>query len=1000
MQKHRNITLERLDKFLQEGQFSDVNLQSVLWKYRDEGSVSLSYYAVPDLKRISFDEASRAVYTPTSVGQRLGPSWATFWFKIHIHLPKELHGEAVLLLFDPECEALIWSTKGEPLQGITGGGGGNRHVDYLLTSNALGGENFDFFIEVACNGLFGNGSDGMINAPAPNRYYRLVKAEVAVPNTIAQALLIDMQIIKDMARYLPENSQAAADALYTANQIVNAVRPDVPSTLAKGKEIADAFFEKRKRAESFNDHVVTAVGHCHIDTAWLWTYDETKRKAARSWSTQTWVEMDCNIPSGEAMCRQFLYGQRFLEKTFGKRSTVFWLPDTFGYLPQIVKESGLSYFFTQKLSWNNINRFPHTTFWWKGLDGTSVLTHFSPADTYNAQATVNEIQMSVTNNKDRSYSDKSLLLFGNGDGGGGPLPQMLERLRRMRNIEGLPARVEIGDPTAFYQQLEQTSRDLVVWHGELYFELHRGTYTSQAHIKKYNRASELLMKNVDMLSALCAILSVPNFVHPKESIDKLWKNLLLNQFHDVLPGSSIELANVDAREIYKDLVQDAEKLAKELFDKLADHLCDNAGGEPVLIVLNPTPWPRKTSVVFINELSAPDSWLRIAANTDWIQSSFVSVGSDLECRDMDKYMGEGHGSVLQKSAAGGYTVFVEEIGGYSIKAVPLKSLTKMDEIKANVFRIYEDIPLFWDAWDVEIYHLEKGWDAGVGQLELEEVGFLRVVLKVVHPLSQHSSLVQRIIVNAGSKQIEFENKVDWHENRKMLASIVHDMARKKLEFQVNVSCDYATYETQFGFVQRPTHYNNSWDMAKFEVCGHKFVDYSEYGFGVSLLNDSKYGFSVHENTMRMSLLRAPKAPDEHCDMGEHTFRYALYPHAGTFYESDVVQAGYEFNVPLIARPSQSTLSSGMMQFFRVAQSNVVLDTIKVPEESHGKEAVLRFYESKGGRGRVEVQSALPIRGAQLCNVLEERKGDIEHSQTSFSFEVLPFKIITIRLSFE
>ncbi|KAJ3042014.1 hypothetical protein HDV00_008306 [Rhizophlyctis rosea] len=500
MQKHRNITIERLEKFVQVGQFDDVNLSAALWKHSpDSQYVKLKVYSVPDLKRISFDDAMKGKYTDTHVGEEFGPTWSTHWFKVSVDIPYDLAGEEVVLIFDPDSEAMIWSTDGEPLTGLTGGGGNERHVEHRLTNKAKGGDHFEFYIEVASNAIFGAGHGGFINPPQKDRYYRLNSASIGVRNEVAHALKTDLGLLIEMVKHLPTDSQTSSDALYTANAVVNTVHPDDPKTIAEAKKLTDHFFESRKDT-GFPLHQVTAVGNCHIDTAWLWPFDETKRKSARSWSRQcmlidenldytfaasqaqqfewvellypklfkrmqkhakngkfipiggTWVEMDCNMPSGEALCRQFLYGQRFFESRFGARTKVFWLPDTFGYsaqLPQIVHEADMKYFFTQKLSWNNINKFPHSTFLWTGLDGTSVLTHFSPADTYTAQVNVEEVNRCVTNNKDKPYSNKSLLLYGNGDGGGGPLPDMLRRLDRLKRVQGLPATVTPGHPQDF-----------------------------------------------------------------------------------------------------------------------------------------------------------------------------------------------------------------------------------------------------------------------------------------------------------------------------------------------------------------------------------------------------------------------------------------------------------------------------------------------------------------------------------------------------------------------
>jgi alpha-mannosidase len=420
---------------------------------------------------------------------------------------------------------------GCPLQAFTGGNGGDRRAEYLLTEKARGGETFEFYLEVACNGMFGNGLNGQIEPPDPNRYFTLQTAELIVLNAPVRELWWDFQVIAGLAKEFPADSQRASEALMAANDIVNAFIPDDETSWLKALEIAKGFFGRYPKNEA--THQITAVAHAHLDTCWLWPYDETKRKAARTCSTQiglmerypdftfvysqmqqlewlkelypklwekikvkaaegqfipvggTWVEQDCNLPCGESFVRQFLFGQRFLQANFGHRSDVFWLPDTFGYsaqLPQIVKQSGVKYFLTQKLSWNNINKFPYTTFEWVGLDGTAVLTHFPPMDDYCSKGTAKEMLFAVRNHKDKDYTNKSMMLYGFGDGGSGANADMVERITRMKNQEGLPA-LKFGNPSEFFAEVEKESRNLAQWHGELYFELHRGTYTSQARTK-------------------------------------------------------------------------------------------------------------------------------------------------------------------------------------------------------------------------------------------------------------------------------------------------------------------------------------------------------------------------------------------------------------------------------------------------------------------------------------------------------------------------------------
>ncbi|KAJ3284791.1 Alpha-mannosidase 2C1, partial [Blyttiomyces sp. JEL0837] len=683
-------------------------------------------------------------------------------------------------------------------------------------------------------------------------------------------------------------------------------------------------------------------------------------------------------------------------------------------LPQIVKESDLKYFFTQKLSWNNINKFPHTTFWWKGLDGTSVLTHFSPADTYVAQNSVRDVVFSVKNNKDKEYSNKSLILYGNGDGGGGPLRPMIERLERLKAVEGLPATVKFGHPNDFFEELEKTSRDLNTWKGELYFELHRGTYTSQAATKKSNRKSEYLLREIEFLSVLALVSPKcdPSYVNPKQELDRLWKLVLLNQFHDVLPGSSIEMVYDDAKAFYEDVRVSGGKLRKAAVDAVLKGLGGGGETSQAVSVINTTSWNLSSALVEVDisalKTGAPlfmgSTWQQLSSNgkalvlVDDVPSMAIktfglgnkpSPFSPVSVKQVDKSFHVENNLI---------TVNVNSVG----EVVSIFDKINKREVIApghtgNVFRMFEDIPLYWDAWDVEVYHLEKGWKVESGSVEISEMGPLRVVLSVKKKISATSSLEQKIIVQAMSSLVEFDTVVHWNENRVIM----------KVEFPFNINCDYATYETQFGYIQRPTHYNNSWDLARFEVCGHKYADLSEYEYGVALLNDCKYGYSCKDNIMRLSLLRSPKAPDAHCDIGTHQFSYAIYPHKGAFLESDVVKVAYQYNVPpvvqpVLVNPTAATQVSGKgNSYFSVDKENLVLDTVKIAEEPRvGKfvDVVVRFYEANGGRGVARIQSGLKIVEAKFCNVMEDLAGNVEvDGDGALVVAFTPFKIITLRL---
>ncbi|KAF9964967.1 Glycoside hydrolase, 38 vacuolar alpha mannosidase [Mortierella alpina] len=1040
----RSITVDRAAKFSSEEFFSDINLYSQLYSKRSSDAIELSVYSVPDLKRIPFDEAVKQTFKPTTTGTQFGPSWSTHWFKLKVKVPKEWAGEQVELLWDSNSEAMIWSVEGVPRQGLTGDRGNDRRVEYSLLRKAKGGETVELLVEMACNGMFGTGKNGLINPPDENRFFQLAKVEIAVPNKTAWKLFYDMQIIVGMANELPNESTRAQETLYVCNQVVDSYDwHDVEGSLQKCLQITGAFLSKKAAPDV---HRVTAVGNCHIDTAWLWPYAETRRKTARSWSTQlrlmeeypeyvfvcsqaqqlewlsqdypklfkeiqqaskkgrfqvigaTWVEMDCNMPSGEALCRQFLYGQRFYEKNFGVRCKVFWLPDTFGYsaqLPQILKEAGAQYFFTQKLSWNNINKFPNTTFTWVGLDGTRVLTHMAPCETYTAQADVGDMARSIKNNRDLAFSNQSLLPYGNGDGGGGPQRAMLERLRRMKDIDGLP-RCEMGGAEAFFESVEKEAEGLQEWKGELYFELHRGTYTSQAAIKRYNRKLEFLLRDVEIVSTLCFGRG-RDYQYPKADLDLLWKDLLLNQFHDVLPGSCIELASVDARAIYKKMEAKARSLLDDGIQCL--HQSPVTPGERAsYVALNTLGWDRSEIIEIPSQTGDRLQQYSAEKSTGYVRVKQCAFGyQDIADLKVDPNVANQRVKAFAKDK--GFILENDQVIAKFNQRGHLVSLFDKYEIRelvpegqaGNKLQLYSDVPLYWEAWDVEIYHLNTGKDAGPGRVRIGEVGPLRATIIVEHALTATSTAVQTIVLTADSPRLDFQTTVDWNEGRTLL----------KVEFMWDIHSDTATYDSQFGVVQRPTTYNTSHDFAKFEVCGHKFADLSEHGYGVALLNDCKYGYSCHGNVMRLSLLRSPKAPDAHCDIGHHEFSFAVYPHKGTFHESNVVRESYQFNVPLIVRPvAQGALTAlRPVSLFEIeGAKNVILDTVKRAEDSD--DIIVRLHEAYGGRAMFKLKSELNIQSIRRCNILEDDGAAVEFNKeqrTSGWLVMRAFEILTLKL---
>ena len=1036
MQKHPELTLQRVQNFASEralaGQF-----------YPEKAPVQMSVFRAPG--RIPYAEAAQGEYIPTNLGQSFGPAWSTHWFKVEIKIPESWAGQEVHFLWDSGTEAEVWED-GKPMQGLAGSGGGwQRGVvrgEYILIRKAKGAETRTLYIEMAVNSLFGAGT-GMAGT--------VRQAEIGVFDREAWELFWDLKVIADMAEELGNNNPRGAQALFAANQMVNLIRYEDRETWKAAREVARTYFSC-KTGEGQMD--ISAIGHAHLDTAWLWPLAETQRKAVRTFSTAllnmdeypdyifvcsqaqqyewikdshpdlwkriqervkdgrfipaggSWVEPDCNLPSGEALVRQFLYGQRFFRKEFGMTCEEFWEPDVFGYsaaLPQILRGVGMKYFLTIKLSWNQFNKLSAHSFIWEGLDGSRVLTHFPPADTYNSHANVKEVLFSQTNYKDLDRSRNAYLLFGYGDGGGGPTRGMLEQIDRMHNVDGLP-RVNYRTPNQFFHRLEADIKDPMVWVGELYFELHRGTYTTQARNKLYNRRSEFLLHEVEFLSALAHTLKGAEY--PQADLDRMWKMVLTNQFHDIIPGSSIREVYSDSDESYHDVLGASATLRNQAAVALT--------GKPETSGQNILAWNTlgvdRHEVVSLPEgargtqqgadgkpvgiASAPPYGYTVAAPGQ-------SVTPPVRVVEQDGQITLENDFVRAVFASDGSLTSFYDKHAEKESVEPGKA--------ANRFVLFDDNPNAWDAWDVDIFHLEKPLDMpGAKSARVIERGPLRAALEFEYevPSSGYSidlqsnfmgrsagrmvkdanrpntTIKQTVYLTAISPRLDFHNLVSWHEQHKIL----------KVEFPFNLYANAATYEVQFGYLQRPTHWNTSWDMARFEVVAHRWADLSEPDFGVALLNDSKYGHSVHENIMRLSLLRSPISPDPEADQGEHHFRYALLPHAGLPQNAGVIEEALRFNVPMQISPTDRQGES--QSFFSVDNPAIILDTVKKAEDSDG--IIVRMYEARGTRGTATLKTALPVKSAVQVNLLEDEEEKVDWND-GLTFTFRPFEIKTYLL---
>ncbi|XP_060116165.1 alpha-mannosidase 2C1 [Heteronotia binoei] len=995
--KHRRTALERVEKFISEVYFVDCNLRGRLFG-ETRSLESLSLFETPE--RIPYEEAIRQEFRPIKVGDPFGNTWKTCWFKIDLRIPAEWAGKEVHLWWESEGEGMVWKD-GQPVQGLTREG---EKLSYILTEylKETDPHSLTLYVEVACNGLFGAGKGSMIAPPDPGKRFSLQKAELVVFNRDVHELLVDFEILLDMAKLLGEENQRSFQALYTANQMVNLCDVTDPSTFPLAREVARSVFGQ-KNGDS--QHVIHAMGHCHIDSAWLWPYEETIRKCARSWVTVvrlmeknpeftfvcsqaqqfewvkrqypglytkiqdfakegrfipvggTWVEMDGNLPSGESMIRQFLQGQRFFQQEFGKLCSEFWLPDTFGYsaqFPQLMRGCGIHRFLTQKLSWNLVNTFPHNTFLWEGIDGSRVLTHFPPADSYGLSGRVEEMLKTLKNNKDKGRVNHSAALFGFGDGGGGPTQKMLDRLKRMKDTDGLP-RVQMSTPDQFFSSLEKVESQLCTWVGELFLELHNGTYTTHGQIKKGNRECERLLHDVEVLSSF-ALSRKPSFRYRSDELQRLWRLLLLNQFHDVLPGSCIQMVAEDAVEFYSEIRDAGVRLLTDAMQSLFGDLPGNSQGtHEGVFVVNTLPWER-TEVI---SKTGPGGSETLALAT---------VPSMGYCALQDSLSPLSQPVTVTKKADGS---FVMENGIFRVCLDTMGHVTSLWFIRserevvpegcyANQFAIFDDVPLYWDAWDVMDYHLEtrKPITKLLNPSEVVLPGGLRGSVKFSLRISEKSTLTQEVILDAACPFVRFQTQVDWNEAHKFL----------KVEFPTKVRSPNATYEIQFGHLQRPTHWNTSWDWARFEVWSHKWMDLSEHGFGVALLNDCKYGCSVRGHVMSLSLLRAPKSPDATADIGCHWFTYAVMPHMGSFQEARVIQQAYNLNFPL--HPLlRASVQSPTWSAFSVDSPAVILETVKQAEDRPDA-LVLRLYESYGSTVETWLRTSLPVQEAALCDLLE------------------------------
>ncbi|GIP24090.1 alpha-mannosidase [Paenibacillus sp. J22TS3] len=742
-------------------------------------------------------------------------------------------------------------------------------------------------------------------------------------------------------------------------------------------------------------------------------YEKIKERVAEGrWEAGggMWLEADCNLTSGESLVRQLLVGTRFFKQEFDADCDYLWLPDVFGYswsLPQILKKSGIHTFMTTKISWNQYNRMPHDTFKWRGIDGTEILTHFitttepwsQPGSwfyTYNGQIIPKTVKGSWDAYRDKEMNQELLLSYGYGDGGGGVNREMLEMRRRLDRMPGLP-KLETGRADEYFRKLNKTVEDTTsyvhTWDGELYLEYHRGTYTSQAHNKRMNRKLELLYRQSEWLGVAHSVMKGDFGLYRGGELNEGWKIILRNQFHDIIPGSSIREVYEDSRIEY----EEAERIGSEAWNQAEQALIHNSQPN-VYTVWNSSPWAETQLVQIPIEGTSENRVWR-----DCDGRSLAAQVEDghwmIEVRDVPAMgwtsirLEEGEAAAAE--AGSPFTIKPDGITTpyYELQWNEQGQLTRIYDIaedrevlaagaKGNVFQLFEDKPLAHEAWDIDIFYQQKSKELnGLVDSKVVETGPLRTVIRFEWKYSK-STLSQNMIVYANSRRIDFVTEADWHERQQLL----------KVAFPVNIRATEATYDIQYGNVKRPTHWNTSWDAARFETVGHQWADLSDKGYGVSLMNDCKYGYDIKNNVLRLSLIKCAIHPDTEADQGYHTFIYSLFPHTGDWLQGDTVRSAWALNNPLrVAEGVQTTPSLSM---FRLSRSTAMISAVKKSEDRN--RVIVRVHDFSGTRSSLTLESDLKIASWTECNLMEQPEGEVS-TDPRITFVLEPYEIKTFEI---
>ena len=1004
--------------------------------YQSLGNISFDGFCT--MKHLSPAEAEKGDFVSMPEGTEWGHSWEYLWLRSSVTVPEEADGKPLVLSLNLGGEATLF-VNGEAFGTRRAEWVSIPHhsiSDNYLTESAVPGMTYNLLFEVYAGHYYPD-MGGCATGPVLPGTWSDPKQEghrtqvghstFGLWNEEAYQLWLDVSILQMLMNELPEDSLRAskiADGLELYTRIVD---------FEQSAESRNESYRKAREAlkplmEAHNGSTVGemwAIGNAHLDLAWLWPQHETHRKTARTFAAQLrllkrypeyrylqsqpaayemceknypqlfarikeaakegrwiaegamYVEPDTNMPSGEALVRQLIYGKKYYKEQFGIESRILWLPDSFGYsavLPQLLRGCGVEYLVTQKIFWsyNEGDSFPYHYFTWKGMDGSCV-TSFLPTS-YTYRTDPKQLCGVWRDRVQKRHLDDFLIPFGYGDGGGGPSRDFIEYVMREEDLEGMP-KVKMVSPIDFFENLERKGGPVNTWDGELYFNAHRGTYTTQAGMKKNNRLSEFALHDLEVWGALAKREGV---TYPTKDVERLWKVLLLHQFHDILPGSSIAKVYVEANAAHQSLQQEANALTRHAQHALVKTndgvtLFNSLGFDRLAVV--ELPESMHGGAETLDGIAVPVADGKALVKVPALGMVSLHAGAKKQLTQLATAEATENGVVL---TAGNIRVELDKLGQITSYCLNGRELT--NGMSMNVLCMYKDVPRLFDAWDIDSnYREQEKFTPVVDSLTINCAEGLQASVTWQGTIG-HSVIEQTITIELGSPVVTFDTVIDWHELHRLL----------KVAFPVDVRAENAQHEMQFGFVERPTHRSRGYDQQRFEVCNHRYTALCDNSHGCAVLNDCKYGVGVEQNSIELTLLRAAASPEMRSDQGKQHFRYGFTAWEGTFAESAVVQQGLAFNDPVVVTPGQAEYFSA----FHVDASNIIIDTLK-PAEDGSSDMILRLYESKKADTFFHLLSDLSVKAYQLCDLLENPKGEM--FAPTEQLHMRPFEVLTVRV---